>query len=154
MWISFIYPTYFRYTVDEAVWFIELDLSKAYDRTSWLYLRLMLLHVGFYLPVANWKMGCISSISYVVLINRATTKKFKPSWGLRQDCPLSPLLFLFVVKDLSRVIKEAKRQGIITGIKIGKIVALTHLLFVDHVLLFSNGSPREARRLEEILEIG
>jgi hypothetical protein len=30
---------------------LKLDLSKAYDRTNWPYVRLMLLHIGFSYPV-------------------------------------------------------------------------------------------------------
>jgi hypothetical protein len=26
---------------------IKIDLAKAYDRVSWLFLRLLLLHIGF-----------------------------------------------------------------------------------------------------------
>ena len=37
---------------------IKLDFSKAYDRVSWLYVRLLLLHVGFRLPLVKWIMGC------------------------------------------------------------------------------------------------
>jgi hypothetical protein len=29
----------------------QVDLSKAYGMVSWLYLRLMLTHMGFYVPL-------------------------------------------------------------------------------------------------------
>jgi hypothetical protein len=46
---------------------MKLNLSKAYDETSRLYLKLMLL-VGFSLPVVNWIVGCITCLSFVVLV--------------------------------------------------------------------------------------
>jgi hypothetical protein len=55
--------------------------------------------------------------------------------GLRQGCPLSPYLFLLVAEGLSRAIQEAKRNKVIKGIRIGGEEHLTHLLFVDDVLL-------------------
>jgi hypothetical protein len=61
-------------------------------------------------------------------------------------CPLSPLLFLFVVESLSRATMEAKRSESITGVRIGRSLSLTHLLFVDDVLSFSNGSARKQEK--------
>jgi hypothetical protein len=84
-------------------------------------------------------MGCISKVSFVVLINSVASTFFKPSRALRQGCPLSPLLFLIDVEGLSRAILDARILGIITSIRIGTLVCLTHLLFVDDVLLFING---------------
>eukprot|EP01018_Ginkgo_biloba_P004985 Gb_28741 [translate_table: standard] len=104
---------------------VKLDLSKAYDRASWLYLRLMLLHLGF----------------------------FRPGRGLRQGCPLSPLLFLLVAEGLSRALGEAKITGQLKGIKIGGSTYLTHLLFVDDILLFCEGSRRDIMKLKEILDL-
>jgi hypothetical protein len=48
---------------------IKLDLFKAYDRVSWLYLRLLLIHIGFSLPLVKWIMGCVTTASFAVLIN-------------------------------------------------------------------------------------
>jgi hypothetical protein len=80
---------------------IKVDLSKAYDRVSWLYLWLMLIHLGFNLGIVNWVMNCVTSISFAILINGYSLEFFRPGKGLRQGCPLSPLLFLLVVEGLS-----------------------------------------------------
>jgi hypothetical protein len=73
--------------------------------------------------------------------------------GLRQGCPLSPYLFLLVVEGLSRSIMEARRGRSLHGVQVGGNEYLTHLLFVDDVLLFSNGLEAEGRKLQEILQL-
>ena len=81
---------------------LKIDLSKAYDRFIWLYVRMILIHLGFDVPFVRWVMGCISTASFAVLINGATSPFFKAERGLRQGCPLSPLIFLLVAEGLSR----------------------------------------------------
>jgi hypothetical protein len=115
---------------------IKIDLSKAYDRVSWVYLRLLLTHLGFENPFINWVMGCLTTASFAVLINGAASPFFRAGRGLRQGCPLSPLLFLLVAKGLSRAIQEAKNIGSFQGIHISGGLNITHLLFVDDVLNF------------------
>jgi hypothetical protein len=53
--------------------------------------------------------------------------------------PLSPLLFLIVAKGLSREINDAKITKALKGIKIGGSIFLSHLFFVDDILLFNDG---------------
>lgn len=81
---------------------IKIDLSKAYDHVSWIYLRLLLTHVGFCIDFIMWVMSCIQTASFVVLINGASSTFFHAQHDLLQGCPLSPLLFLLVEKFLSR----------------------------------------------------
>jgi hypothetical protein len=88
---------------------LKLDLLKAYDHVNWIYLMLVLLQAGFNLQVVKWIMGCITFVSFAILINVSALIFFKPSKGLRQGCHLLPLLFLLVAKGLSQKIKEAKR---------------------------------------------
>jgi hypothetical protein len=70
---------------------------------------------------------------FSILINGSASAFFKPSRGLRQGCPLSPLLFLIIVEGLSRALIAAKRTSNLKDIIIGKMVNLTHLLFVDDI---------------------
>jgi hypothetical protein len=77
---------------------LKLDLIKAYDRVDWGFLRFDLLHVGIILEETDWILGYVSYANFVVLINGKHTSFFKSTRGLRQGFPLSPLLFLLVVK--------------------------------------------------------
>jgi hypothetical protein len=50
---------------------MKIDLSKAYNK-SW-YIRLILFHIGRCLPIVNWIMRCLTTVSFVVLINGLTS---------------------------------------------------------------------------------
>ena len=38
---------------------IKNDLSKAYDRLTWVFLRITLSQMGFVVPFISWIMGCL-----------------------------------------------------------------------------------------------
>jgi len=54
-------------------------------------------------------MSCITDVPYSVLINGSASPFFPAKRGFRQGCPLSPLLFLLIMEDLSRIIGEEHR---------------------------------------------
>ena len=68
---------------------LKIDLSKAYDRVNWLYIHLLMTHLGFHIDFIRWIMSCLTSTSFAVLINGATSHFFHFERGLRQGCPLS-----------------------------------------------------------------
>lgn len=132
---------------------LKVDLSKAFDRENWLYIRLLLTHLGFPYMYIKWIMSCITDVSYSVLLNGAPTPFFSAEKGLRQGWPLSPLLFLLIMEGLSRSIAAEHIRGRIEGIKIMDNCFLTHLLFVDDVLIFLNGSIRDTTTLQYVFDI-
>lgn len=67
--------------------------------------------------------------------------------GLRQGCPLSPLFFLLVVEGLSQFLKKAFVEGDFKGIPISPTLYITHLLFVNDILIFFDGSRRSLQSL-------
>ena len=52
---------------------IKLDLSKAYDRVRWIFVRLLLIQIGVSLGVVEWIMGCLQSTSFAVFINGSSS---------------------------------------------------------------------------------
>ena len=95
-------------------------------------------------------MGCISSANFSILVNGSPSSFFTASHGIRQGCPLSPL-FILVIEGLILLIEDAKFNGRIRGIKISPQLFLTHLLFVDDVILFGLGSFEEWMAFKVIL---
>eukprot|EP00253_Pinus_taeda_P011881 PITA_11881 len=132
---------------------LKIDLSKAYDRISWLYLRMLLTHIGFSYPFVSWIMGCITNVSFAGLVNGAASSFFNSQRGLRQGCPLSPLLFLLVAKGLSRLIHKARSEEKVKGIEVAINLYITHLLFVDDILIFTNGSQNELKEFKCIFDL-
>lgn len=95
--------------------------------------------------------GVCFKCNFAVLVNGSPTDFFKGLRGLRQGCPLSPLLFLLVVESFSRMMKKAKSDGLFSGLKVAKGLVITHLLFVDDVLILGIGSIEEWIELKKII---
>jgi hypothetical protein len=123
---------------------VKLDLQKAYDRVHWGFLKIVLNQFGFCPKFIGWIMECISFVSFSILVNGGITKKFRPSWGLRQGDPLSPYLFILSQEVLSRLINREFFQGSISGVKMNvNGPAFTHVMCADDIMLFAKANSRE-----------
>jgi hypothetical protein len=131
---------------------LKLDLKKAYDCTDWDFLRLILLQSGFGIPTTNWIMACVTSTNYVILINGEPTNFFNSNRGLRQGCPMSPLLFILMMEGLSLALNKEKDEGLITGIKVSRMINILHLLFVDDILIMSRATLSDWMVIQDILQ--
>jgi hypothetical protein len=95
----------------------------------------------------------VTSFSFETLLNGLDLKLFRSGRGLRHGYILSPLLFIIVSKGLSREINDAKITRALKGIKIGGIIFLSQIFFVDDILLFNHGSRSDVMNLKEILNV-
>jgi len=132
---------------------LKIDLSKAFDHINWLYIRMILTHLGFPIPFIQWIICCITSVSFSAHINGSASYFFHAKRELRQGCPLSPLLFLIVMEGLSNLISFEKRARRLQGFKITNQCILTHLLFVDDVLIFLNGGIHDFNTLSNVVRL-
>eukprot|EP00253_Pinus_taeda_P029842 PITA_29842 len=112
-----------------------------------------LIHLGFPHAFITWTMSCITTLSFNVLINGSASHFFHVERELRQGCLLSPLLFLIVREGLSRLLDREKREGRLGGLKVNELCHLTHLLFVDDVLIFLDGNFRDSATFSFVLSL-
>jgi len=74
---------------------------------------------------------------------------FTCSRGLRQGDPISPLLFVFVIESLSRVIFAVVNGGLLEGFTVGN-TSVSHLLFADDTLIFCSACPAQLSHLRSL----
>nr|XP_023915286.1 uncharacterized protein LOC112026812 [Quercus suber] len=133
---------------------LKLDISKAYDRVEWAFLKGMLIKLGFPQGWINRIMGCVTSSSFSVWINGKAYGNFRPTRGLRQGDPLSPYLFLICAEAFSSLLTRVEGLGRIHGVSICRYApSISHLLFADDSLVFCQANQEEVQVISDVLEL-
>eukprot|EP00253_Pinus_taeda_P027284 PITA_27284 len=97
--------TMFSKDIDAAI--LKIDLQKAYDCIDWGYIRCLLAKIGLRLEMINWIMECIENVNHAININGIPSPYFLAERGLRQGCPLAPIIFILAMNTLSLHINKA-----------------------------------------------
>lgn len=131
---------------------LKLDISKAYDRVEWLFLKKVLFHLGFPARLVDLIFLCISTVSYSFLLNGAQFGYLIPARGLRQGDPLSPYLFICCVEIFIRMMESSVARGSLRGVKIGPLAPIiSNLCFADDTVLYGRTTLQEAEEISRIL---
>jgi hypothetical protein len=93
--------------------------------------------------------ACISSMHFSALVNSNPTGFFSSSRSLRQGDPLSPLLFVFVMEALDRMISVVVSGVLLDGFLVGNVV-FSHLLLADDILIFCGAFSAHLRLLQSL----
>lgn len=93
--------------------FLKLDISKAFDSVSWVFLMGVLSHLGFGRSWCNLVSHLLSTSSTRILLNGEPGKIIQHQRGLRQDDPLSPMLFILVMDVLNSLAVKAGMEGLL-----------------------------------------
>ncbi|KAM6583445.1 hypothetical protein CsatB_010447 [Cannabis sativa] len=102
---------------------LKLDVSKAYDKLEWGYLRAM-MELG---PIVGQRV-------------------------LRQGDPLSPYLFILCVEGFSSLLQSYEQSGLLTGCKIARgAPVISHMLFADDSYIYCKATEEEAYNVKELL---
>lgn len=124
---------------------LKMDMSKAYDRVSWEFIRGIMLKMGFVSKWIDWVLLCMSTVKYSFLMSGREVGPIILKRGLRQGDPISPYLFLLCAEGLSALIQRKQEMGCLHGCKIARQApAITHL-FLRMTAIYS--SELQWRRL-------
>ena len=85
----------------------KIDISKAYEKIDWGFLRGIMLKLGFDNRWVDLMMLCVSTVRYNVLVNGREVGLIILKRGLQQGDPLSPYLFILCAEGLPSLIKRA-----------------------------------------------
>ena len=88
---------------------LSLDQEKAFDRVEWSFMREILLAMGFGSSFVGWVDLFYRSVRSSVNVNGHLSPFFSLSRGVRQGCPLSPLLYVLVAEVLAVNIRANPR---------------------------------------------
>ena len=132
---------------------IKLDMKNAFDHVKLSFLYQVLLSFGFSMEFVSLIKSCIDRPWIAPLVNGRPSDFFQASRGLRQGCPLSPLLYILMDGSLSRKLSAELVAGSIPGIKAARGVdSINHALFVDDSLLLGGASLNIAQDFNEVLQ--
>ena len=133
----------------------KLDIEKAYDSISWDFLLQVMGRMGFGSRWLSWIKWCISTISFLVLINGSPAGFFLCSRVLHQGDPLSPYLFVIGMKALSCLINHVVKGNYLVGSRIvvgrGENLSISHLLYVDDTILFCKADNDQLKFMSWIM---
>lgn len=133
---------------------IKTDMSKAYDRVEWSFLVVLLEKIGFDRVWIRWVMGCVSSVSYSVLMNGNSHGFIRPERGIRQGDPLSPFLFIVCTEALVSCLNHSEASGSLHGIILAAAGPSVHnLLFADYSLLMCRANVEEAQEINRCFKL-
>jgi hypothetical protein len=85
---------------------ISLDQEKAFDRVDWSFMQRVLAKMNFGPSFRSWVQLLYTGIFSRVLVNGYTSEAFGITRGVRQGCPLSPLLYILVAETISRAVQK------------------------------------------------
>ncbi|OAE25854.1 hypothetical protein AXG93_2145s1530 [Marchantia polymorpha subsp. ruderalis] len=131
--------------------FVKLDFEKAYDRVEHNYLWDAMSKCGLGSGFITLVKGLTLGASTAVHVNGAKTYRFPVGRGVRQGCPLAPLLFVLATQPLMTEMEQSFQAGRLRGYKVGDPVLLDYSLFADDMGVFIDNTHSFFQELRRVL---
>ena len=108
------------------LWYI--DFKKAYDTLEWQFIYNILIFLIFGPNIRHWISVLYTDIESGIINGGYCTNYFRISRGVRQGCPLSPLLFILAAELLAQKIRQSSESK---GIKLPNSAEVKLSQFAD-----------------------
>lgn len=131
---------------------VKLDMAKAYDRVSWIFLTKVLRKFGSSEVIIDMVWRLVSANWYLVLVNGQSRGFFHSTRGLKQGDPLLPTLFVIVAEVLSKNLKSLNDKVEFKDFGMPKwSPKINHLSYVDDTILFGSGDKTSMKLMMRVL---
>ncbi|CAI9608046.1 unnamed protein product [Staurois parvus] len=128
---------------------LALDQAKAFDRVNHEYLWLLLGRYGLQGRFIDWLKTLYNGAESFPLVNGWVGQPFEVGSGVRQGCPLSPLLYAFAIDPFVRRLEGASLCGVPLGI--AGVPPLKVVAYADDVSVIISGTE-EAQEVVSVIE--
>ena len=133
---------------------LKLDISKAYDKVEWSFLKGMMIKLGFPQGWIDQIMSCVTTSSFSIRLNDKAYGNFRPARGIHQGDLLSPYLFFIFVEAFTSLLAREEENGRLHGVSISRYApTISHLFFANDSLLFCQNKQEEVQVISEVLEL-
>uniref|UniRef100_A0A4X1ULJ6 RNA-directed DNA polymerase n=1 Tax=Sus scrofa TaxID=9823 RepID=A0A4X1ULJ6_PIG len=126
---------------------ISIDAEKTFDKVQHPFMIKTLAKVGIEGTFLNIIKAIYDKPTANIILNGEKLKAFSLKSGIRQGCPLSPLLFNIVLEVLATAIRQTKE---IKGIHIGR-EEITLSLYADDMILYIENPKDSTQKLLELI---
>ena len=136
---------------DSRVYAAFMDFTAAYDTIPRQKLWQHLEAIG----MPPWMLGAVKAMyaqdAYMFVDGEKRSSLIHPSKGVKQGCPLSPLLFSLYINDLAPRLRDSQPTDSTFGARIfGSARRVTHLFYADDLVLLAE-SDRELQLMLDVL---
>lgn len=131
---------------------LKVDLRKAFDCVRWDFIIASLRAIAIPEGYISLIKECLSTASFSVSVNGASSGFFKSTKGICQGDPLSPYLFVLAMESLSRLLLSRYEIGIIGYHPRTQQLKISHLMFADDVMVFFDGTSNRLHGIAECLD--
>ncbi len=127
---------------------VFLDIRKAFDTVCRTFLCDVLRAVGAE-AVVPWVTTLLTATRAVAVVNRAVSNPAEWHAGVRQGCPLSPLLYLLVSWALSCWLRQQESVGLWVGARL----CTCQQYMDDNVVPLRSATPQHVQALVSALDL-
>ena len=133
----------------DSAYLVMLDQEKAFDRVDPTYLLDVLKAYKIPEYLINWVSIIYSLVPTKICINGQVTDSILLKSGVRQGCPLSPLLFVLSIEPLANLIRTHPGYK---GISLPNNTSIRVAMFADDTCFYAK-DEKSVQIIKEVTEI-
>ncbi|KAL3694356.1 hypothetical protein R1sor_008007 [Riccia sorocarpa] len=137
----------------EPTLFVKLEFFKAYDLVNHEYLWATMKAMGFHSKFITLTQGLVQGSVSKIHVNGQFSEEISIERGVKQGCPLAPLLFALSTQPLMNILKKRQGEGRLKGLSLCGQAQTLYNLFADDSGVLIRADPENFTALQEAIQL-